>query len=382
MKQWTRREMAVATAAVAVQAVVRPAHAIPAPAQWVYAGCYTTDTASGGVYCGKWDAAKGEMTTFHLAAATDDPSFLIRARVGGAERIYACNENEKGHVAAFSPQPNGQLKELGKVESGGAAPVHLAIDKTGRTLLVVNYGGGSVTAFRLRADGGIGERGSHFQYEGQGKTERQDKPHTHGVVISPDNAYALVNDLGLDRIFIYRLNAATATLTPSDPPYFASVRGAGPRHTVFHPNGRWAYAVNELNSTLTQMTWDGTHGRLAAASSIAMLPEDAPVKDNRAGEIAISPDGQFILATNRGRTEEIVVYRVDAESGALTLVQRLATNEYEARHLGLDPTGRWVLLANQKTNLVLVLTRDLRTGQLAIQEQRYPLEQVTCTVFV
>jgi 6-phosphogluconolactonase len=377
---WTRREVAAATASVAMQAIIRPSLAATSE-RWVYAGCYTTGTESGGIYGSKWDAAKGELTTLHLAAATDDPSFLIRTRVGGSERIYACNENAKGHVTAFSRQPDGQLKELGRVESGGASPVHLAVDKTGRTLLVVNYDSGSLTAFRLRADGSIGERGSHFQYEGHGKTERQNGPHTHGVVISPDNRYVLVNDLGLDRIFIYRMDAATATLTPSDPPYFASVEGAGPGHTVFHPNGQWAYAVNELNSTLTQMTWDAGQGRLAAASSIAMLPEGAAINDNRAGELAVSADGRFVLATNRGKIEEIVVYRVDVASGALTLVQRLSTGEYEARHFCLDPSGRWVLLSNQKTNLVMVLARDLRSGKLTIEEQRYPLEQVTCTLF-
>ena len=346
-----------------------------------------TGAASKGIYSGKWDAAKGEPGPLGLAAATENPTFL--AVSPDAKYLYAANEVDSfngakgGGVSAFAVDAKaGKLTAINAVSSKGAGTCHVEVDKTGRAVFCANYTGGSASSFHVKDGGGLSEAVSHFQYSGHGPVaDRQEAPHAHRVTVTPENKFVLVNDLGLDCIHIYKLDAATAVLTPHDPPQWDAKPGSGPRALRFHPNGRWAYCVHELISSVEVLRWDGEAGTLTAVQEVKMTPEDYAKGDATGSEIIVDRSGRFAYAANRG-VDQLVSFAVDPSTGKLTLLGRSSCGGKTPRHIALDPTERWLLVANQGSDTIAVFRRDTKTGLLAETGKAFPIVKPQCLVFV
>jgi 6-phosphogluconolactonase len=343
-----------------------------------------TSGTSKGVYSYSFDPVTGELGARALAAEADNPTFLALAPNG--RTVLVANELDTyegksgGTVSSYTLDPtNARLRKINEVASQGGGPCHVAFDHTGRSAFAANYGGGSAASFSVGADGRLSAAVSFFQYTGQGPDkERQKGPHAHRVTVSPDNRFLLVNDLGLDAIHIYRLDAGTAKLTPNDPPAWRSVPGAGPRSLQFHPNGRFAYCVTEMTSSVVVLRWDARPGVLETVQDVVMRPPG--FQGVTAGDdIVIDREARFAYATDRF-DDIITTFAISPESGRLTLLNRTSCGGKVPRHLTLDPSGRWLLVANQASDNIAVLARDARTGQLRAGKS-FSLSRPQCLVF-
>jgi 6-phosphogluconolactonase len=272
-----------------------------------------------------------------------------------------------------------KMKEISKVSSKGGGPTHIAVDKTGRCVFTANYGGGSVSSFQLNNSGQLSEAVSFFQYlADEDKHER--KPHAHRVTVSPDNRFLLVNDLGLDVIHVYRIDASTAKLTPHDPPLWRAKTGYGPRALQFHPNGRLAYCVNELKPTVNVLGWDSSRGVLTTLQDISLVPEDYSAS---AAPSDIAFDRKMMFAYVASRLDDFTAtLAVSPADGKLTMLDKTSCGGKRPRHLALDPTERWLLIANQDTDTIAVFARDRKSGKLANEGKTFPLSKPQCLVFV
>lgn len=341
---------------------------------------------SKGIYIADWNGTTGEIGPMSLAASIDSPTFIVKYPHNDGLFIFSVSEKSKGsgQVASYFLQNGAStLKEINRQDTQGGGATHLSIHPDGRSLFVANYGGGSVSSFHIRPDGSISPVVSHFQYTGHGPNpDRQEKPHAHSAQISPDGKYLLVNDLGLDRIVVYRVNAATAELLPNDPPYWPAKPGSGPRHIAFHPNGRFVFSVNELHSTVDTLSWDAKEGSLNLLSTVKIVPDDFPVDKARAGEIAITGDGHYVYVNNRGH-ESIAVMTCNPKTGELKVFELAKNGGTTTRYITLDPTESWLVANNQDAaGNVAVLKRDHRTGKLSDPLHVYPLDRSMFTLFV
>jgi 6-phosphogluconolactonase len=342
--------------------VLAPAAA--AQKYFVYIGTYT-EHGSEGIYVCDFDGETGRLGAPVLAAKTEQPSFL--AVSGDRNFLYAVNEADKfngqpgGGVSVFATDAaTGQLMFLNSVPSRGGGPAYITLDKTGNFALVANYDGGSVAVFRLLYDGRIGESTAFVQHAGLGMNkERQESPHAHAVIMSPDNRFALVADLGIDQVLVYPFDADAGTLGAAQ--VVKTVAGAGPRHLVFSPNGKFLYVVNELNSTVTGYAYDAKTGGMTAVQT---LSSGATAPKNTAGEILISQAGKFLYVSNRGTDNSIAVFSVDPASGKLTFVQAVPTHGQTPRNFALDPSGQWLIVGNQDSKSVYTFKVDRDSGRL------------------
>jgi 6-phosphogluconolactonase len=345
-----------------------------------YIGTYTREQSKG-IYSFRFDAATGKVTEPELAAAIENPSFL--AIHPSNKYLYAVSELSKGGaVSAFSiDEQTGKLTLLNTVPSKGAGPCNVSVDPTGHSVLIANYGGGSIAAFPILAQGKLGEAGTFIQHSGSGSNpKRQAGPHAHSVTLSPDNHYAIAADLGLDRLMIYRFDPATAKLTPNEPAYVATAPGAGPRHFAFHPNGRFAYVINELNSTVTGFNYERGKGLLRPMDSYSTLPKDFS-GDNYPADLHIDPQGKFLYGSNRGH-DSIAVFSIDASNGKLSPVEHVSTQGKNPRNFNIDPTGGFLLVANQNSNNIVIFRIDPRTGRLTPTSEELKVGSPVCVKFV
>lgn len=347
----------------------------------------TTGKVSKGIYIAAWDDAAGELGSITLAAALSAPTFLAVHRSHRETFVYAVSEVEgaNARVTAFRYQP-GQTTPLLKINeqsSLGDDPTHISVSPDGHVLAVANYTGGSVTSYKVSSGGSLSAPVSHFQYSGHGPdSSRQQKPHAHSAAFSPDGRFLLVNDLGLDRINVYKVAAQSGTLTPNDPPFWAARPGSGPRHIAFHPKGLWLYSVNELDSTVDVLGWDALNGRLEARDHLSTLPAGFPSKKAFAGEITMSRDGRNLYVGNRVGADTIAVFDVAAAGASLSLSQLTGNGGKLTRHIALDQTERWMLLSNQTSGALVVLERDQATGHLSEPRHSYPLDTVMFATIV
>jgi 6-phosphogluconolactonase len=328
----------------------------------VYVGTYT-GPQSKGIYAYRFDADTGKLDTVGLAGELNRPSFLTIHP--NRKYLYAVSELRDSTVTAFEIDArSGMLKLLNTVPTKGGSACHLVVDQTGKTLLVANYGSGSsAVTFRVGPDGRLSEPTSQVQHTGSGPdSARQRGPHAHAVVLSPDNRFAFVPDLGLDKIFGYRLDPALAAITANEPAFVTVPPGSGPRHFAFHPKGKFAYSVNEMKSSVTAFAYDKKKGALTNLQTMANLPQDFTGVSN-AAEIDIDPAGKYLYASNRGH-DSLTVYKIDAGKGTLTLVERVPTQGKTPRGFKIDPTGRYLIAGNQDSNSVVVFKRDPATGRL------------------
>lgn len=333
----------------------------------VYVGTYTGGKSQG-IYAFRFDAATGAVAPLGLAAETKNPSFLDTDASG--RFLYAVGElgefrgAKTGVVSAFAiDRETGKLRLLNQASSGGEGPCHVVVDRTGRWVFVANYGGGSVAMLPVRADGHLGEPAAFFQHQGSSvNPQRQKEPHAHGVTLSPDQRFLFVPDLGLDRVMVYRFDAVVGTLAPAELPYAVVSSGAGPRHFAFHPNGQFAYAINELDSTVTGFAYNAERGSLSQIGSVSTLPRGFTGQSSTA-EIQVHPSGKFLYGSNRGH-DSIAVFSVTPRDGAIKAVECVPTGGKTPRNFAIDPSGRWLWAANQGSDNIVLFSIDSATGRL------------------
>jgi 6-phosphogluconolactonase len=351
----------------------------------VYVGTYTS-AVSKGIYAWRMDNATGALTNLGLVAETPNPTYIEIAP--NNRFLYAVNEMDTfegkpaGAVSAFSiDAATGKLTFLNQQTSGGAGPCHLTLDRGGKNVLVANYGGGSIESIAVQPDGHLGAPTAFFQNSGKGvRRDRQEGPHAHCMALDPANHFAFACDLGLDKVFTYRFDATDGKLTPSQPAFTHTIPAAGPRHLVFHPDGKQAYVINELNSTIARFSYDPATGVLNQLQTVPLLPADF-TGASTAAEIAVHPSGKFLYGSNRG-DDSIAVFGVDAATGNLTFLQRVSTQGKTPRDFTIDPSGKLLFAANQNTGNIVLFNLDPATGKLTPSGKVLECPAPVCVKFV
>jgi 6-phosphogluconolactonase len=352
----------------------------------VYVGTYTNTGKSEGIYAYRFDSNTGKLTDIGLAGKAPNPSFVNISP--NNKYLYAVSEvsgpkgQPTGAVLAFSIDPKtAKLTPLNQVPSRGNGPCYVSIDKTGKAALVANYNSGSVALMPVKADGSLGEASAFDQREGKGgDPRRQSAPHAHSIFASPDNRFALSADLGLDRLYVYKLDPAAGTLAPNDPPYASVKPGGGPRHFDFHPNGKFVYVIHEMGSGVTAFAYDKARGAMTEVQYISTLPADYKGENNCA-DIHVHRSGKFLYGSNRGH-DSIAVFAVDPGKGTLKLIDNTSTQGKVPRNFGIDPTGKFLIAANQNTNNLVVFRIDQKTGKLTPTGQSVEVGAPVCVRFM
>lgn len=369
----------------------------PPPTLHVFIGTDTTRGVSKGIYHCTFNTINGQLSVPILAAETARPSYLALSPPRAGRRfLYAVNAvpDPSATVTIFELNlRSGLLTGKGKVPSAGAGPAYISVDSTGHAAFVANYFGGTIASYRIQPDGTLSQPVDVFDYKDpkfghHGPVAgRQDGPHPHSVFISPDDRFLIVNDLGNDALTVFHIDLATAKLTPANPLLTSMRPGSGPRHIAFHPNGRWVYGINELDSTIDHLLWTSTHsithpqGLLVHTNAtVKTTAPGFPADKNTAAEIMISSDGNFLYASNRGE-DSLVVFSI-GDNGMLKEIQRVPCGGKTPRHFTFDPTYRWILCGNQDSASITVFRRDEGTGKLAGPTQTVPVDSPLYTLLV
>lgn len=337
--------------------------------RYVYFGTHGQKPGEG-IFGARFDERTGTLVSLGEVAAVFRPTWLASdpRRKGLFAVSEAGNDGKSdGQVLSFAIGPDGKLARLGVQDSGGGGPTNLDFEPRSGSLAVANYGTGSAGVFHVDAGGNLGPVGSLAKDFGTGPSPRQTSPHAHAVTFDPSGRYLLVPDLGADRTFVYRFDSATRTLAAAPRPYAQVAPGTGPRHIVFGSNGRFAYLATELTAQVIAYRWDAATGGLDPVQTIDLLPPDFQGQRS-AAEIAVSRDGRFLYVSSREGENAIYVFSVDRAHGTLTRVQRFETGK-RPWSFGLSPGGRWVLVAQEAENRVVVLRRDPATGRLTATGQ-------------
>ncbi len=330
-----------------------------------FVGTYTTKTNSKGIYAFRYDAATGKLAPLGVAAETADPSFLVIHPNG--KYLYAVDESGKASmVSAFAlDKATGHLTLLNQLPALGEDPCYISLDRSGKFVLVANYTSGNIAVFPLLADGRLGEHTALVQDSGTlgPNKERQEGPHAHWIETTPDNRFALIADLGLDEVFIYKFDASYGALTPNQPATARLKSGAGPRHIAMHPNGKFVFVASELNSTVTSFYFDTKKGLLKEIGTAATLPPGFSGR-NDVAEIAVHPNGKFLYVSNRGN-DSIAIFSIETGKETLTAVGGVPTGGKEPRHFAIDPTGNFLLTENQLSDTIVTFRIDPAAGKLS-----------------
>ena len=342
-----------------------------------YLGTYTHPGKSDGIYRYELDPATGAVTEHGLAVKSASPSFL--ALHPGGKFLYAVNEIDKGTVSAFAIESDGALRELNRQPSRGNAPTHLALDHAGRCALVANYNSGSVAALPIHDDGTLGEVTGLMKQTGFGPDKlRQEAPHAHSVYVSADDTHVFSCDLGLDRVFKYRLEAATGGLAAGEPPFTAMAPASGPRHLSLTPGDKRIYVVEEMANAIEVLEREES-GAYRLVQKIGTLPEEFH-GSSTAAEIALHPNGRFLYCTNRGH-DSLAAFSVNETNGRLTLLGHTSTQGQGPRFFTIDPSGNFLLAANQTSGDVFVFRLDQTTGALKPTGYSFRQSEPVCIVF-
>lgn len=330
---------------------------------------YVGSNAPDGVLAYHWDPVTAELTPAGVAAKVEKVAWIAATAMGEflftASELDHFKDKRTGEVASFR-QLQGELTPVSAVNAASVGTCHVALDRTGRVLLAADYVGGSAASYKVKA-GELSEMVWQEHYTGRGPMARQESAHAHFASFSPDNRYAYINDLGLDVIHIYRLNAATAELSAAG--VYHAAPGSGPRTLHFHPNNKTAYCVNELASTVDVLSWDRADGSLTLVNRINLLPEGY-TGPTRACDTVITRDGRFVYFANRDN-DFIYSFKADVHSGALVPIKRTSSGGKTPRNFVLDPTEKWMLVANQDSNQIAVFARNPETGELAEQGKTF-----------
>ena len=360
------------------------------------------ESHSKGIYVSRFHAATGEMSEPELAAEIINPSFLT---VHPNHRfLYSVSEDplsvgppldHASYVSAFAiDSATGKLRLLNTVPTGGTSTCHLSMDKTGKFVLLANFGSGSISVLRVNDDGSLGQQTAFVQHLGHGSPDVpvQSGPHPHTIVVSPDNRYVIVSDLGVDKVFIYRFDDKTGMLSPLDPPFAAVEPGRGPRRFLFDPSGGFGYQLNEMGSTLITFAWDPAQGSLTRLQEVSITP---PALRNAGAEMQISANGKFLYASNRlsrfnaqdhSKIDRlpgtISVFAIDPQKHTLSEIKQFPSGGLMPRSFGIDPTGQYLFALNQISNNVVQFKVDQATGMLSPTGREIKVDTPVCLQFV
>ena len=347
----------------------------------VYIGTYTSrhEGDAAGIYVADYDPQTGTIHSLRDAAVAENPSFL--ALDANDARLYSVAElgDGAGAVAAWSiDQDSGVLTAISKQPTRGSAPCHLVVDAAGRHVLAACYGSGTVCVMPIRDDGGVGELTQVVAHEGASvNPERQEAAHAHSVNLDPDGRFVFVCDLGMDRTVVYGYDSMTGRLEANSE--FVAHPGAGPRHFAMHPNGRFAYVINELDSTVTACVYEGETGVLSETGTVTSLPEDFN-GENTCADLHVSPDGRFVYGSNRGH-DSIAVFEVDPGTGAIAAQGHQSTGGATPRNFALAPEGRYLFAANQDSHSIVGFECDPESGALTPTDQVIDVPSPGCIKF-
>jgi 6-phosphogluconolactonase len=341
-------------------------------------GTYTHPGKSDGIYVYSFDGETGETVKKSEAPGIKNPSFLTISK--NNEFLYTVSEVGEGIVSAYSFDPvSGKLVFINSVSSGGNGPCYVATDSKNRFLFVGNYGGGSLSAIPIKPDGSLSEEMQTIVYEGKSVKSNQDKSHVHATVVSHDDKYLFVPDLGTDKVYMYNINVAAAKpLSPASPAFTVVEGGSGPRHFTFHPNGKFAYLIQEMTGGIT--AYAHSNGKLTSIQSVSSPSSGAKGRID-AADIHVSPDGKFLYGSLRGDINEIVIYSID-KKGALAFAGRQSTLGKTPRNFAIDPSGNYLLVGNQNSDEVIVFKRDRKTGLLSDSGKKIGIGAPVCLKFV
>jgi 6-phosphogluconolactonase len=375
---------------------------------FVYFGTYTGFTYmreglpwggshSKGIYVSRFHPSTGELSKPEVAAELVNPAFLA---VHPNQRfLYAATEDplsvgpnfdHASYVSSFEIDQNtGKLRLINTMPTGGTSTCYLSIDKTGRYLLFANFGSSSVTVLRINDDGSVGAQTAFMKHIGSGRDPAfQSKAHPHSIDVSADNRFAVVSDLGVDKVFIYRFDATNGTLSPDRPPFVEAESGGGPRHFVFDSAGKFGYSLHEMSGFVTVMAWDPSTGTFTKVQDARTLQPDF-VGANDSAEIAIHPNGKFIYESNRRfrgpemwGPDSIGVFAIDKEKGTLTEVEQVPPGGTMPRNFAIDPTGAYLFAANELTGNVVLFHIDNNTGRLSPANKELKIDVPVSIVFV
>lgn len=346
----------------------------------LYAGTYTR--GSGGIHLLEYEPADGSLTYRGLAAESPSPSFLAISKDG--RFVYAVNElgdyggAPTGSVTAFRRDPDsGALTPLNTVSSHGSYPCHICLSPAGRHAIVANYGSGTLAVLPVQEDGRLGEASCEIQHSGSSvNKQRQEGPHAHSVNFDPSGRFVFACDLGTDQVLVYRFDERRGVLVPHEPPAVSAKPGAGPRHLAVHPNRRWVYVINELDSTIAAYRWTTPAGVLQEIAVVKTLPEGFQGHSTTA-EVVVHPFGKWVYGSNRGH-DSLAVFAVNASSGALRPVGHQATMGKTPRNFICDPGGRRLIVANQDSGDIRVFDVDEKTGMPSPSDERVAVPLPVC----
>lgn len=354
----------------------------------VYIGTYTSGKSkSEGIYIYKLNLASGALKPYKTVKNVVEPSFLAIDK--DKKYLYAVNETveyagkKSGAVSAFAiNQKTGDLTFLNKQPSLGGAPCHVSISDNGKFVLVANYVGGNVAVMPIQKDGKLGASIDSEQHFGSGANkERQEAAHAHSIMLDENNRFAFANDLGIDKVMIYQLDKRTGKLQPnSTQPFYQTKAGAGPRHFKFHPNGKFAFVINELDTTITSLAYNAKQGTLKEIQIVPTLPADFSGA-NSCADIHVSPNGKFLYGSNRGH-DSIVSYRIDEKTGKLEYVEHVLTGGKTPRNFAIDPSGKFLLAANQNSDSIVVFRIDEQSGKLELTGNTAPVPTPVCVKLI
>lgn len=355
------------------------------------------DSHSQGIYLSRFNARTGEMGEPQLAAEIVNPAFL--AVHPNHRFLYAVTEDplsvgppldHSSYISAFAiDAATGRLRLLNALPTGGTSTCHLSMDKTGKFVLLANFGSGSVTVMRVKEDGSLGEQTAFMQHIGRGGSDLpvQSGAHPHSAMVSPDNRYVIVSDLGLDKLFIYHFDDKTGALSPLDAPFVSVEPGGGPRHFTFDPAGKFGYSLNEMGSTLSVFSWDAAHGSLTPVQQVRTKPANFDGRGG-AGEIQFGLDGKFLYESNRLSHDmerlpgTIGVFAVDSAKGTVAELEQTPSGGVMPRNFAIDPTGRYLFSLHQLSNNVIQFKIDPATGRLTKTGKEIKVDTPVCLQFV
>lgn len=343
-------------------------------------GTYTTSVTSDGIYCYAFNSQTGDVILKSTLSGVENPSYLAVSHDGN--HVYAVNEGKTGSICSFLfNKVSGELSFLNKVSSGGSGPCYIAVDERNKFVFAGNYNSGSLAAVALKEDGSLGADSQYIQHKGSSIDKgRQKGPHVHCTVLSPDNKYLFTSDLGTDNINIYKFDETKADqpLSPAEQDSVAVKPGSGPRHLTFHPDSKTVYLIHEMGSMIT--AFDYKNGKCTEKQTITMLSPDYKGRVG-AADIHVSSDGNFLYASNRGDANEIVIYSID-KKGMLTFTGRQPCLGKSPRNFVIDPSGNYLLVANQDSNEIIIFKRDQKTGLITPTGGKIQVNKPVCLKFV
>jgi 6-phosphogluconolactonase len=339
-----------------------------------------------GISVAHFNSETGVLTKPELVECAPAPAYFIIHPNG--KYLYVCNSNDfaRGYtgqtISSYYIDPkNGNITLLNQQSSGGADPSYICMDTSEKFVLVANYKGGSVAVIAIKRNGSLGRITSNIKHAGRSVDSlRQTQPYAHSINLDPANRFALVADLGLDKLFVYRFNSKKGTLEPNEPPFVKVPPGSGPRHLAFHPNGKFVYLINEMASSIITYAWDCAAGKLTELQISTTLPPDYK-GINACAEIEVYPNGRFLYASNRGH-ESLAVFSIDDMTGKISLLENIPTQGKSPRNFSFDPTGKWLIVTNHGSDNAMVFKVDDSSGHLTPSGEPVPIVYPFCIRFL